>query len=116
MKRDKRQIRNLVYEILETDVKARNSDSYLFVEIVRKTAPALVYAPLAIAMADTRIPNYETVRRARQSVQANNPQLCADSSVEAMRALEEESYKEIYGHGRRLDKDRQKPVKALAVE
>ncbi len=113
---DKRQIKNLVYEILETDAKARNSDAYLYVEVVRRLAPGLVYAPLAIAMADSRMPNYETVRRSRQNVQADNPQLCADSDVEAMRALEEESYKEIYGHGRRLDKDRQKPVKALAVE
>lgn len=93
MKKDKRQIRKEVLWILEDDTKARSSDRYLYVAVVKKLNPQLAYAPLSIAMLDPNIPCMESVRRARQWCQAKYPDLKADENVQAARELEEEDFR-----------------------
>lgn len=46
-----------------------------------------------------KMPSTETVRRARQKMQAMHPELCADSDVEAMRMINEEKVREWAIHG-----------------
>lgn len=102
--RDKRKIREVVLNILSNDSKARNSDRYLYVEVVKQLNPNLAFVPLAIALQDASIPNMETVRRSRQWCQAHYRSLRPTVNVAAARELQEESYREVFANGRGLDK------------
>lgn len=93
MKR-KTEIKKTVFEVLTNDKKARNSDRYLYVSVVKLLNPELAYKPFAEAMLNANIPCFETVRRTRQHFQEWHPELRADANVEAARKLEEEEYKE----------------------
>ncbi len=103
MARDKRRIKDLVMTILVNDEYARSNDKYLYSEVVKKTNPELINAPFIVAITSARIPSFETVRRARQYAQEHYPNVCANSTVEAMRELQEQSYKEVFANGRRVD-------------
>lgn len=92
---------SIVQDTLETMPSTRNSDRqlYYFVcdAIGRKkgisirnmnTSKFLLYGKTF------GFPTFETVRRARQKLQAENPELRADADVEAARELNEEAFKE----------------------
>lgn len=96
----KRKIKKVVEAILIDDRKARNSDKYLYLEVVRRLNPGLLGVPFAIAITDAKIPCMETVRRSRQWLQAHDERLRADENVEAARELIEEECREFYGRGR----------------
>ena len=93
MKHSKRGVKNLVKTILEEDKKARNSDRYLYVEVVKRLNPELAVKPLKEALMIDYIPSYETVSRSRRWCQEKFKWLRASSEVEAMRELEEEDYR-----------------------
>lgn len=99
MAKDIRQIKRIVEEVLRTDKKARSDDDHLYVEVLRKTNPELLYQPFYITMTDKRRPNTETVRRSRQWCQEHFKELAADVDVEAMRDLQEEMYREVFCNG-----------------
>lgn len=101
--RDKRRIKDIVMTILLDDENARNNDRYLYSEVVRRTNPELLNVPFVLAITSKQIPSFETVRRSRQYAQEHFPNVCANSTVEAMRGLEEKSYKEVFANGR-MDK------------
>ena len=90
-------IARVVREILATDEKARDSDRYLYVEVVKKLNPRLAYEPLAIALASADIVCMESVRRARQLMQNKHPELRGSEAVQCMRGIKEEAYREYYG-------------------
>lgn len=96
MAEGKVQIKKIVEDILRADKQARDSDRYLFIEVIRKTNPNALYQPFYLTMSDSSIPCMETVRRSRQWVQAHFPELGASDNVEAARELEEDSYKEVF--------------------
>jgi len=100
----KRHLKDIVIAILESDIKARDSDKYLYVEVIRRTNPELVYAPFAFAMTDKDIPSFETVRRSRQYAQAHYPRLAASDTTEAMRTVQEKEYLGEFVNGRWMDK------------
>lgn len=95
----KRQIKHLVENILRRDIKARNSDRYLYVEVVKELTPELTTLPFTEAILNAKIPCMETVRRSRQWCQEHFPELGASDNVEAARELEEEDYKETFCYG-----------------
>jgi len=47
-------------------------------------------------IAEYGFPSYETVGRARRKLQANHPELCGNSNVEAQRMLNEQVFRD-YG-------------------
>lgn len=89
----------LVKAILETDKQARNSDSYLYHKVLEYVARSKNIDTRAINVHDFWIhwyqffPNTETVRRTRQKVQQEFPELAATDKVGAMRKENEAVFK-----------------------
>lgn len=86
----------LVKEILISDEKARNSDSFLYLLVLNVVAQRkgfdLNCVPITdflFNMAEWGFPPFESVRRSRQKLQAAFPELSADETVEAFRAENE---------------------------
>lgn len=100
MGKGKRGIYNIVFDILQNDKKARNSDRYLYIEVIKRVNPQLSYEPFAIAMANANIVCFETVRRSRQLCQARFPSLKANATVQGFREEEEKEYRELAGYAR----------------
>ena len=91
---------DIVMEILKASPRARNSDNYLL---------CIVYATIGkrngididnmsaiqffLHLKEYGFPSPETIRRARQKIQAAHPELCGSDDVEAFRELREETFK-----------------------
>jgi hypothetical protein len=92
---------NLVMEILKQSPKARNSDNYLYyavlatlgkrngIDIEKISVPHFL-----LHLKEYGFPCFETVRRARQKIQASFPELSACADVEAERIVNEEIYRD----------------------
>lgn len=95
-----RHITKFVREALACNPATRNSDSYLYYVICNAKLKANGYDISKVTLADALLnreelglPIYESVRRARQKVQASNPDLAGTDEVEAMRAIHEEAFR-----------------------
>lgn len=95
----------IVLEVLEKDVQARNSDNHLYLQVLRIISQKHDL-PLADYMSLDRFfewlgkdncpyPGFETVRRARQKVQAEYPHLAASERVQEFRAENETAFREF---------------------
>lgn len=90
----------LVKEILKTSPRARNSDNYLLymvyavigkrhgIDIDHMSVPTFF-----LHLKEYGFPSPETVRRARQKLQAEYPELAGNRDVEAFREMKEEVYR-----------------------
>lgn len=96
MQKSLKQIRKIVKSILISDEQARSDDRYLYIEVVRKINPSLLWEPLVMAFAEADIPNYETVRRNRQWIQMKYPELCGNDEVEAWREIHRQTYHDYF--------------------
>lgn len=88
---------DLVKKILLDDPKARDSDNHLYCAVVISVNPDALTKPfweVLEHMNDFGLPCFETVRRARQKIQAEHPDLKACEVVESLRSINEEIYKE----------------------
>lgn len=88
---------DVVKEVLELHPATRNSDNQLYVEVCRRVNPGILGKSFGYVFThsnDLNIPCFETVRRTRQKLQALNPALAADNTVETFRALNEREYLE----------------------
>lgn len=90
----------LVKHILEVDERARNSDSFLYFKVLKHHANKrgidlrhLSVAELLLGMNIYGFPPFESVRRARQKLQAKCPELAACEKVEAARMENEKDYR-----------------------
>ena len=92
---------DLVKEILEESIQARNSDTYLYLQVIHKVG--LLKGIDVNAMPVTEFlskknalgfPNYETCSRARRKLQAEYPELAGSECVEETREIYEGYYKE----------------------
>lgn len=90
-----------VKEILTNDKASRNSDDRLYYlvckEMLAKRGVDIYKITFASALLHRKehcIPPFETVRRTRQKVQRNFPELRGSADVEAMRAVKEEVFRE----------------------
>lgn len=97
-----RNTKNLVRTALETSKNARNSDNYLYYMVCKAIMQArgvdietVSFREGLLLRKQYGLPNYETVRRARQKLQQDNPHLAATSEVEAERAIREEAFREF---------------------
>lgn len=90
----------LVKAILEEDEKARNSDDYLYLQVCKQVNPrcSMFFDYVMLHRKELGIPGYETVRRTRQKIQQEFPELCGSDRVNAMRAVREEEFRE-YARG-----------------
>lgn len=90
--------KDLVFEILQRSKESRNSDDILYINVCEAVNPIASAMPLSKVLRNRKeygIPNYESVRRARQKLQAEHPELAAVSDVEAGRMLCEQTYREF---------------------
>ena len=92
----------LVKELLRTQPATRNSDDILYISVCRCINPIAInlsFADVLLKRKEWGIPPFESVRRARQKVQAENPELAANSNVEGHRTLNEMVFRE-YAKGK----------------
>lgn len=95
------QTSKLVQAILQQDEKSRNSDSFLYLQVLgiigamkgidinSMTVPYFLSNMNALGF-----PGFETVRRSRQKIQSSNPELAGCDDVEAQRILNERVYRD----------------------
>ena len=93
-------VANIVKCILETDKKARNSDSYLYLKVIEwqcfeygKDLHSISLESFLLHLADWGFAPFETVRRTRQKVQADCPLLRASPEVEKFRSENEKDFR-----------------------
>lgn len=96
---DLKQTSQLVKAILEEDKRTRNSDSFLYLEVIKHIArqtgilvPAMSVEYFLLNMSDLGVPGFETVRRTRQKIQAKHPELSANANVTQMRREQEAAF------------------------
>lgn len=92
----------LVKEALIHNPKTRNSDNYLYFVICKAKLAGQGIDISKVNLSDALLnreslglPQFETVRRTRQKIQADNPELKGTSEVEAMRAIKEEAFRDF---------------------
>ncbi|MCI8632484.1 MAG: hypothetical protein HFE64_03245 [Lachnospiraceae bacterium] len=92
--------KNLVAGILKQDKTARDSDDYLYYLVCKEKMKAAGDNIDGISFRDGLIyrsfyglPAFETVRRARQKIQAQNPDLCASADMQGMREMKEARFR-----------------------
>lgn len=90
----------LVKHILETKPQTRNSDSLLYLHVIRYEANVLnidfhnmTVTRFLLCMNIYGFTGFETVRRARQKIQAKYPELAASDSVSAARMENEKDFR-----------------------
>ena len=96
-----KKISDLVHELLINEPACRNSDNILYwrvlqtigsrngIDVEKMSVPTLL-----LHMREYGLPSIESVGRARRKIQENNPELCANDTVEAYREVLEEEYRE----------------------
>ena len=92
---------DLVHSVLKQDEQARNSDNYLYFKIIAMIGAekgidihSMSIPTFLLKMKDYGFPAFETVRRSRQKIQHDNPELAGCDRVEAQRELNEEVFRE----------------------
>lgn len=95
----------LVKSILERDKQCRNSDSFLYLKVLSVVAKRkginlenMSVPYFLLNLHGAGFPPFESVRRARQKLQAAHPELAACEAVEGFRADNEVEYRE-YARG-----------------
>ena len=95
-----KQTSKLVKSILTDDKRTRNSDSFLYLKVLQhyaeqtgKPVHEMSVQAFLLNMGDLGIPPFESVRRARQKVQATYPELRACKAVEGFRADNEAQFR-----------------------
>lgn len=92
---------DLVKEVLKHSQKARNSDNYLYYLVCKIRLQgsgididSISFKDGLILRSEYGLPNFETVRRARQKIQQHCPELAGTADVEARRVIREEEFRD----------------------
>lgn len=88
----------LVKQILIEDETARNSDMFLYLKVCERLNPQTLTMPFCVVVSSLKhykLPNFETVRRSRQKVQAEFPELASNERISRMRLKKEAEYREF---------------------
>lgn len=101
-------ISNIVKAILEQDEQSRNSDSFLYLNVLRIIGSRngidinkMSITTFLLNMNKYGFPKFESVRRSRQKIQAEHPELAANSQVESHRKMNERVYRD-YAHSKKI--------------
>lgn len=96
---DLKQTTKLVKSILANDKRTRNSDSFLYLQVLKhyaaqtgKPVHELPVQNFLLSMDGLGVPPFESVRRARQKAQAKHPELAANANVAQLRRENEATY------------------------
>lgn len=96
----------LVKAILEEDKRARNSDSFLYMKVLKRldeingsNLSRMTVDCFLVNMRNLKAPSFETVRRTRQKIQAEFPELSANEKVAAQRDKNEEAFRDFAREG-----------------
>jgi hypothetical protein len=91
----------LVKNILETDERTRNSDSFLYFKVLEVQGRekgvdihGMNIPTFLLHMTEYGFAPFETVRRTRQAIQAKYPYLAGNATVTANRTAREEEFRE----------------------
>lgn len=97
---DLKNVTKIVKAILEEDEQARNSDSFLYLKVLDVYGEkngidikSMSITTFLLHLREYGFPPFESVRRARQKIQAEHPELRACKRVEAVRAEQEKAYR-----------------------
>jgi hypothetical protein len=92
----------LVEELLVKDEKCRNSDAYLYFQVLATVSKQkgidinnMTVPEFLLKMHGNALPIFETIRRTRQKVQEMHPELSACETVKQFRAENETEYLEF---------------------
>ena len=95
----------LVLQILKNEPVARNNDNFLYLQVLRATGQkngvdidSMSIPRFFCHLKEYGFPAFETVRRTRQKIQSEYPELSANSTVSAGRMLNEEIFRD-YARG-----------------
>ena len=100
MKKEFKQTRKIVKNILTDYPQTRNSDNALYIKVVETLNPQAIDRPFANVLSNLEelgLPCYETVRRTRQKLQEEIPELKACDVVEDYRTMREEEFRKEFG-------------------
>ena len=100
MKKEFKQTRKIVKNILTDYPQTRNSDALLYVKVVQRLNSSALKKPFWVVMLNLKkmgLPCFETVRRSRQWCQKEFPKLKADDVVQDYRTMLEEEYRKEFG-------------------
>ena len=99
---DLKAISAIVKSILSQDVASRNDDNYLYLRVLQTISSrkgidlqSMTVPAFLMGMKRYGLPGFETVRRSRQKVQADNPELAGSEAVRRKRSKQETVYREF---------------------
>lgn len=87
----------VVKDVLESDIMARNSDDYLIYAVCKRINPMCLGMPFESVIRhrkDLGLPVFETIRRTGQKLRAERPELAGNGAVDAERRKNEAVFKE----------------------
>lgn len=91
----------LVKNILETDERSRNSDSFLYLKVLEEQGKekgldinGMSITTFLMHLSEYGFSPFETVRRTRQTLQAKYPSLASNATVAGYREAKEEQFRE----------------------
>ena len=90
-------IENMVRAVLKKDKETRNDDMLLYLKVCNaclKNAGAMTFAEVMTGYKFYGFPPFESVRRTRQKLQADCPELAGNLRVRQLRARQEKAYRE----------------------
>ena len=97
---DLKAVSAMVKSILAEDTQARNDDNVLYFKVLQIVSnrnsidlQSMTVPVFLLHMKDYGLPGFETVRRSRQKVQADNPDLAGSEAVRRKRAKKEDEYR-----------------------
>ena len=92
---------DLVKEILQESKQARNSDTYLYLQVTYRVGllkgidvNAMPVTEFLLNRSKLGFPCYESVSRARRKLQAEHVELCGTKDVEEQKIINERVYRE----------------------
>ena len=99
---DLKAVSAMVKVILTENVQARNDDNVLYLKVLQIVSnrnsidlQSMTVPVFLLKMKEYGLPGFETVRRSRQKVQADNPDLAGNTAVRRKRAKQESVYREF---------------------
>lgn len=92
----------LVLDVLKEHPQSRNSDMLLYLKVCETINPEALKMPLCAVLPSLKeygLPPFETVRRARQKIQAVLPYLGSNEKVASFRGEREKDFREFAREG-----------------
>ena len=100
MAKEFKQVKKIVESILTDYPQTRNSDNLLYLTVIETIGKGNIEKPISeilLNLEELGLPCFETVRRTRQKLQAENPKLQACDKVYDFRCEREEEYRKEFG-------------------